>query len=440
MKLSVRSPARRQELYNGGGLTSEGVALTPDFDTYPIDFAITSVEIKAAHIEIVWSDGRTSRYHHIWLRDNCPCAQCVHQITKEQMFELIAVSAGIHPIAATIDSEGALDVTWSADGQRNEEHHSQFHPGWLRSKCYSDAARKERRSEKVTWDAGTFAEPPTFDSAAIMVDDDALYEWLLALHSHGVSRVTNVPCEVDAIGDLVHRIGIVRETNFGVLWDVKSEPNPVSNANTALPLPPHVDLPTREYQPGLQFLHCIVNDTEGGDNILVDGFRIAEILRDEHPADYEVLTTVSWQWANRSKTSDYQFASPLIVTNADGSLREVRIGNWLRTALDVPYDMVESAYQAYRRLFELTYRADLQLRFRLGPGDVMAFDNRRALHARGEFVDMSGSRFLRGCYSERDELHSRMRMIERADRERRTAGVAGVAVGSLAARSSSSIE
>lgn len=398
------------------------MALTPDFDSYPIDFTLQAVEIHPAYVQVAWSDGRVSKFHHIWLRDNCPCAQCVHQITKEQMFELVAVAPDIRPAAAAIDAEGSLAISWG-------DHESQIHAGWLRANCYGDEARKERHSERITWDTSTLAEPPTFDGAAIMVDDAALLEWLSALHTYGVSRVQNVPCEVDAIGDLVGRIGIVRETNFGVLWDVKSEPNPITNANTALPLPPHVDLPTREYQPGLQFLHCIINETEGGENILVDGFRIAEILRDEHPADYEILTTVSWEWANRSKTSDYHWTSPLIVTSADGSLKEVRVGNWLRAALDVPFDIVEAAYAAYRRLFELTYRSDLQLRFRLGPGEVMAFDNRRALHARGEFLDMNGRRFLRGCYSERDELYSRIRMLERSGRERRVAAASATATG-----------
>ncbi len=394
------------------------MALTPDFDTYPVEFTIATVEVQPAAVEVGWSDGRISRFHHIWLRDNCPCAECVHQITKEQMFELVAVSPDIHPTSASIGPDGSLDLSWIEDGEPSKIHRSEIHPGWLRANCYSTEARNERRSDQILWDTTTFREPPTFDGVAIMNDNDALLEWLIALRTYGVSRVQNVPCEVDAIGELVARIGFLRETNFGVIWDVKSEPNPITNANTALPLPPHVDLPTREYQPGLQFLHCIVNETVGGENVLVDGFRIAEILRNDHPDDYRVLTTVEWQWANRSTTSDYRFTSPLIVTNSDGSIKEVRVGNWLRGPLDVPFETVEAAYRAYRRLFELTYRADLQVRFRLAPGEVMAFDNRRALHARGEFVDMNGRRFLRGCYSERDELYSRIRMLQRGRRER----------------------
>ncbi|MCU1394501.1 MAG: gamma-butyrobetaine dioxygenase [Ilumatobacteraceae bacterium] len=394
------------------------MALTPDFDSHPVGERIAGAELHPAWIAVRWTDGRLSRFHDVWLRDNCPCAACVHQGTKEQMFEIVTVSTDVRATSVHLDAVGDLAVEWAGDGRSEDAHASTFDAGWLRRNAYDDASRAERSRTILTWDGTSMTEPPTFDGEAIMNDDDALYEWLVALESVGISRVQHVPCEPDAIAELVGRIGIVRETNFGLLWDVKSEPDPISNANTALPLPPHVDLPTREYQPGLQFLHCLVNETEGGENILVDGYRIAELIRDEHPADYEILITVPFEWANRSRTSDYRWTSPIIVTNADGTLREVRVGNWLRAPLDVPFDMVEASYRAYRRLFELTYRADLQVRFRLEPGEVMAFDNRRALHARGEFTDTSGRRFLRGCYSERDELRSRMRMIERARRAR----------------------
>ncbi len=392
------------------------MAITPDFDSYPIDFSIRSTEIGPSWVELTWSDSRVSRFHNIWLRDNCPCPECVHQGTKEQTFELVAVPPSVHPVAVSLAGDGSLVVVWSNDG-----HSSEFHAGWLRSNCYSAQARAERVALTTTWDGSTWSVPPTFDGPAVLTDDAALYEWLVALRRYGVTRLRNVPCTDEAIGEVAGRIGIIRETNFGVLWDVWSEPNPVTNANTALPLPPHVDLPTREYQPGLQFLHCIANEAIGGDSILVDGFRIAELLRAESPNDYEILTTVPWSWSNRATTTDYRWRSPVIVTAPDGTVTEMRVGNWLRAPLDVPFEQVESAYNAYRRLFETTYRTDLQLRFRFEPGDLIAFDNRRALHARSEFTEVGGRRHLRGCYTERDELHSRLRMLERAMRERRVA-------------------
>jgi gamma-butyrobetaine dioxygenase len=387
------------------------MTLLPDFDTYPIDSTLRSAHIHAAWVELTWSDGHVSRFHHVWLRDNCPCAGCVAQSTKEQTFELLSVPEDVVPSGASIDDEGALALTWSNDG-----HASAYHLGWLRAHCYSSTERSARRPAASPWDATTWSAPPSFDAAAVLADDAALHEWLVALRDHGATRVRGLDCSDDALAQLVARIGVIRETNFGVVWDVRNDPDPVSNAYTSLALPPHVDLPTREHQPGLQFLHCLANEAEGGDSVLVDGLRVAEVLRDEHPAEYATATTTQWSWANRARTSDHRWRSPLIVTDGDGRVTEIRAGNWLRGPLDVPFDQVEAAYRAYRRFFEISYRADLQVRFRLEPGDVMAFDNRRVLHGRTEFSDARGRRHLRGCYSEREELQSRLRILERAAR------------------------
>ncbi|MFT7548404.1 MAG: gamma-butyrobetaine dioxygenase, partial [Candidatus Azotimanducaceae bacterium] len=58
-----------------------------------------------------------------------------------------------------------------------------------------------------------------------------------------------------------------------------------------------------------------------------------------------------------------------------------------------------------------------QLKFRLDPGQMMCFDNRRMLHGRTAFDPASGSRRLRGCYGEREDLESCLRMIARRKRQ-----------------------
>jgi gamma-butyrobetaine dioxygenase len=383
---------------------------TGDFDHYPISEQIVGAQLGDRWVSAAWSDGLISRFHHVWLRDNCPCAACVHQGTREQTFELLDIPPDPMPSSAQATGN-ALVVTWP-DG-----HVSVFHAGWLRAHGYDTPSAA---SARTLWDASTLAAPPAFDGPAVLADDGALYEWLIALRTYGATLLHHVPCTDSAVGDVASRIGIVRETNFGVLWDVWSEPDPVTNANTSLPLPPHVDLPTREYQPGLQLLHCVENEASGGLSILIDGFRVAAALRERHPEHFATLTTVGWNWANRSKTTDYRWTAPLIVTDHTGEVVEVRAGNWLRAPLvDAPFDQVEAAYAAYRAFFALTYEPEFAVTFRLEPGDLMAFDNRRILHARGAFTDPPGEhrrRHLRGCYTERDELHSRIRMLERARR------------------------
>jgi gamma-butyrobetaine dioxygenase len=386
------------------------MASIPDFDTYPQGPAVTAARNADRWVEVGWADGRSGRFHHVWLRDNCACAQCVHEITKEQMFELVSGPADNPAASVSVSGDGELEVVWSADG-----HRSCYDAGWLRAHCY-DGQGPEAAGDVTVWDASTPGVPPTFDGPTVLSDDDALLEWLTALRSYGLARLRDVPRDLDEVGRVAARVGIVRETNFGVLWDVRSEPDPITNANTALSLPPHVDLATREYQPGLQFLHCIENTTTGGQGIYLDGFRVAEILRDEQPEHFAVLTTVPWRWANRSKVSDYRWSSTPIVVDGRGVVTEVRVGNWLRAPLHADFDRVEAAYAAYRALFEVTLRDDLTVRTSWSPGDLLAFDNRRILHGRDAYREGAGVRFLRGCYGERDELNSRIRILERRRR------------------------
>lgn len=388
-----------------------GRAPTADFDTYVCAHTLVRAAAEPAWVRVGWSDGHHGRFHHVWLRDNCPCTVCVHEGTKEQMFELVSVPADLAPLSAAIDGD-ALVVAW--DGG----HESRYDGAWLRAHCYSDGVAAAAPPTVVPWDRSTLAAPPAFDGAAVLGDDDALYDFCVALRDVGVALVRGLATEPDTIASVVTRIGPIRETNFGLLWDVRADPDPESNAYTALALPPHVDLPTREHQPGLQFLHCLVNEAAGGESIVVDGYRLASAARVERPDLFETLTTLPWDWANRARTSDHRWTAPAITLDGSGRVVEVRAGNWLRAPLrSVPFDRVEAAYEAYRWFLALSYEERFQVRFRLDAGDLMAFDNRRVLHARAAF-DGAGRRHLRGCYSEREELTSRLRMLERSRRAR----------------------
>jgi len=50
----------------------------------------------------------------------------------------------------------------------------------------------------------------------------------------------------------------------------------------------------------------------------------------------------------------------------------------------------------------------------LEPGDCIAFDNRRVLHAREGFtLGQGGERWLKGAYCDGDEVRSRWRVLEK---------------------------
>ncbi|MBZ9557277.1 MULTISPECIES: TauD/TfdA family dioxygenase [Modicisalibacter] len=398
--------------------------ITPDYDAWPIEVMPERVEHTAGQVTLVWADGRRSRYHGIWLRENAADDSTVNPATRERILDLSRLAAWPSVAAAWLDDAGALNVTFAP-----EDRTLRFHPGWLRAHDYSNARQFDAPLVPVIrWTGETHAVPQSLDAGDWLARDpddrDAralLDAALTAVLGHGLVRLRNLPTEPGTLARIAERIGPVRPTNFGSLFDVRAKPEPDSNAYTSIALPPHVDLPTREYQPGLQLLHCLENSVEGGQAVMMDGFAVADALRDRDPRAFETLTTVTWCYANTARTTDHVWHAPMIQLDAAGRLVEVRIADFLRGPLMAPFEAVEPAYEALMTLQRMLREPHFAMRFTYRPGDLVIFDNRRLLHARDAFEGRSGHRWLQGCYLERDEVRSRLRMLRRAERQRRVA-------------------
>jgi len=357
---------------------------------------------------VQWADGRLSPFHHQWLRDNCPCSECVYSVTREQVLEIVDVSENLVPNSSLIDAQGCLCVEWQ-DG-----HQSRFDPGWLRAHAYDETSRAERLEAKPKsqlWTANL--QLPVFEYQDVMEDPQALLKWLLALRDIGLTQVRGVPTEPGSLAQIAKRISFIRESNFGVLFNVQSKADADSNAYTAFNLPLHSDLPTRELQPGLQFLHCLVNETVGGESIFVDGFAIADALRREDPEAFRSLCEIPVEFRNKDRHSDYRCLAPIIALDALGRVSEIRMANFLRGPFDAPPEQMPALYRAYRRFIAMTREARFRVIARLKPGEMWCFDNRRTLHARNAFDPATGARHFQGCYIDRDELLSRILVLQR---------------------------
>ena len=394
--------------------TGPGIPLTPDFIHYPLDppLAHASLEADGTVLRVAWADEHEARYHAIWLRDNASDPENLNLETREVIADVTAIPPDIAIVSAGIDAVGALCVTWNEDRPV-----SRFHPGWLRRHDYCNPPETldPQDLEPVLWDAATFAEPPSFDGAAILEDERVLADWLTAVARYGVARLTSVAPEEGMVGRVVERIGPVRATTFGRLFHVKVNPGsgPGSNAYTTLGLSPHTDLPTREYQPGLQFLHCLANTASGGAGVMIDGYAVADAIRAADPEAYETLTTVALPHGNRAEDSDYRWRSAVFRLDDRGQVREVRAGAWVRAPLDLPFDRVEEAYRSLRVFFATAREPRFASRVIYRPGDLIAMDNRRLLHGREAYDQGAGERWLQGCYGEREEMYSRLRILAR---------------------------
>lgn len=228
----------------------------------------------------------------------------------------------------------------------------------------------------------------------------------------GFALLRDVPSREGQVLEVAETFGYVRETNYGRLFDVRVEPDPNNLAFTGARITPHTDNPYRDPVPTLQLLHCLANAAVGGDSGLVDGFKAAALLRAEDPEAFAVLTRTPVPFQFSDARTELAADRPLIDVDGRGRIREVRFNNRSIGTLLLPADELEAFYRAYRIFAEITLRPELQLEFRLLPGDCLIFDNVRLLHARTAFEE-SGARHLQGAYADIDALAGTLAVLRR---------------------------
>jgi gamma-butyrobetaine dioxygenase len=249
-------------------------------------------------------------------------------------------------------------------------------------------------------------------------DEDAHYDFLCAIRRLGIALVTDVPKDGATFERLSSKAGLLRDMNWGKIFEIITDPQGEYVANRNHPLDAHSDAATREHMPGLQIFQCVENSSEGGESFWVDGFYLADLLRKNHPEAWELLSTVPWEQANRSGGTHYRWNAPIFDLDRQGNITAVRDTTWLREPLRVDFDLTPRLYTAYRLYSQLKAERANQVERKLVEGDVAFVNNRRVLHGRRGFNSSSGLRHIRTCYGELEELHSSIRMIERARQAR----------------------
>ena len=129
-----------------------------------------------------------------------------------------------------------------------------------------------------------------------------------------------------------------------------------------------------------------MNDATGGESILVDGFKIAAYTFEKTISDeYRALTQYPLSFYNKDANSDYRFDAPVIATDSNGEVTEIRIANFLRGPLSIAPEHVTKLYAGYQLFIQLTRDERFQFFHRLSAGELIVFDNRRVLHSRNAF-------------------------------------------------------
>ncbi len=364
---------------------------------------IEEAEQKQHALSVRWSDGNITSYHYLWLRDNC--ASGFHPDTQERCFDQLSVSADIHPIRIEFDTE-CLSVDWSEG-----DHSSRYPLSWLREFAYSEELRRQQTSSYESWASDFVERIPAAEQPEVMSSDEVLYHWMSDLDKHGLAIIRKMPATDEAVVDTAQRIDYLRRTNFGVTFNVISVPKPINLAYTSIALPLHTDLANQEVPPGYQFLHCLANESEGGASTFVDGLRVLEDLREEAPEHFRLLAEHPIPFRFHDEDHDIRQHHPVINLDCFGNIVEIKYNAHLADIFDLPEVFMHEYYLAYRNLMGRLKDPRYMIRLKLKGGEMVVFDNRRVLHGRDAFDPTTGLRHLRGCYVDRSEFKSRLRVL-----------------------------
>jgi len=372
-------------------------------------YKINKISKHNKYIKVIWHDNHISKYHFLWLRDNCPSA--FHKDTRMRNFNILTVSNDIHPIEFNY-SDKRLILKWSVDS-----HVSDYDLKWLRKNCYTEKSLKEYQSPFKMWEENFInnLKTVTFDYEEIIIDNGILKSWLNTIYTYGIAIVENTPTKNKSAFKILDLIGNYRETFFGTPFEVKNIPKPNNQAYTADSLANHTDLPYYEYVPGFQFLHCLVNDADGGHTTAVDGFAVSNFIKLSDKNKFNLLKNyeVTFKDNDYTQKNIRVQKSPIIKINKQNEYEEIRINLGAMSTIDLDPSIMSDFYDAYIYFYKQLHNDKFQIEFKLKSGDIFCFDNRRVLHGRTKFDANSGNRHLQGYYIDREEVISKLNYLNK---------------------------
>jgi gamma-butyrobetaine dioxygenase len=277
--------------------------------------------------------------------------------------------------------------------------------------------------DRIFWDNKTMTSSIQFiPHNDFMSSPTTLFHALQSLSTHGLIFLTSVPDSTAtdsaaSLSAIVNRIGPLRNSFYGITWDVRSVAQATNVAYTHQFLGLHMDLCYLDLTPQFQFLHSMRARAPGGESLFSDSFAAAARLREEDSQAWKALCEwdVTFHYYNAGES--YRQTRKTVELDDAGAIRNI---NW-SPPFQGPFagDVTSPEYgeglneyiRAAKRFEDLVSSPDYLYEYRMKEGDCVIFDNRRVLHARRAFDVTKGERWLKGAYMDRDAFASRWAVV-----------------------------
>ncbi|KIW66948.1 hypothetical protein PV04_06228 [Phialophora macrospora] len=439
-----RPTERLQKIKSGGGLlgTAKDLNVNNPNEASRQDAGTTSRQSPEAPIPIPLSkvqmlnegmllnERGSPIVSPILARDACKCAECIDPSDRQRNFSYADIPTDISfSSVSRIPKTGESLVSWRNDiPPHSPGQASMFDPETVASlqKAFRNPLWSLYNVPQRLWNAESFTHKTNrIDFNEYLNDEDALAETLYLLWRDGLVFVDGVPESEASVSQIVTRIGPLMTTFYGPTWDVRSVPDAKNVAYTAKYLGFHMDLLYMREPPGFQFLHCIHNESVGGESMFADTFKAVDLLYTQDPSKAVDLMDRDIRYEYDNDGHFYSDSKPTIMRRSDLNVPKRPTNNAQsplfladvgRVHWSPPFvgDLQETQHNELVRLIaaskafaNILNRQDMVVQEKMDSGTCVIFDNLRVVHARNAFDLNSGRRWLRGAYLARQDFVSK---------------------------------
>jgi gamma-butyrobetaine dioxygenase len=341
----------------------------------------------------------------LWLRERCQDPDHLDAATEQRLFDPHTLPIDLELTQAEEAGDGTAWLAFS-DGYAGH---------YRLDRLAAELDDHDGLPAPVAWTAA-------LDLATVRIDwrrlgdPEQLRRATGTFLSYGFIVLHDVPMQREEILKVARTFGNLRETNFGQYFEVYSRQQSNDLAYRPVALGPHTDNPYREPVPGIQLLHCLVNETTGGLSTLVDSLAVAQQLQQEDPQGFDLLATTPVRFRFVDAHEELIERRPIIQRDGQGRMSGVHYSPRLDSLPLMDAEATRRFHSARQRLGELFVDPAFQVSFPLAAGELMMFDNSRVLHGRTSYDPSEGARHLQGCYIDLDGPRSLYRTSARHTR------------------------
>ncbi len=348
----------------------------------------------------------TATLHPVWLRERSTEEGALDPTNLQRLYDNNDLDLALEVVNCITDAD-VVRIEFSDGYQMSiSAQRLMLELGWVPD--------LEALPDRVAWTSSLDPFPYVEWPRLAADDTEGIADALQKFWSLGFFVLRNVPTELDTIRKVATRLGNLIPTNFGEVFNVVSEADPTDLAYTPIHLNAHSDGPYRKPVPSIQMLHCLQNDTSGGESTLVDGFGASQELKAVDSEAYRALTETAVEFRYDMLSDVVINRTRILELDHVGRFRQIRFSHRLDYVDAVDPDQLDTFYRGRKWLRDRMNNPANQVQFRLAAGDLMLMDNHRLLHGRTSFDPREGRRHLQGCYIDHDGPDAMWRLAQRA--------------------------